>query len=381
MAERPLLQIPTATRNEREKRAPVPVDPNAKIAKPGFGRQSQRLGPRFDRLRNVAAQSSAQATMALRADPDGIAPERALVFEVAGSLGDFYSQVGRIQGLEFLLEDDVEIEPDADFHSVQTKKGEEVRSDKPVGGRLYMAMPDLRALREILRLWDLYRQGQAMPWGFSPWGTLFDMLRDLRAWGPQDRVLSETLDYWRQRIAERPDDPVRFEVEMWFHQRADRRTNAIAEVEAQIADLGGQVVSAAVIEPIRYHGVLIDLPPDRIRELIDHPEVTLARLDDIMYLRPQSVVSIPEPGEQGDAGPAGPAPAPAGDPVAALLDGVPVTNHQRLTGRLILDDPDDYAARTPAAKRSHGTSMASLIVHGDLQSGEEPLARPLMYGR
>jgi hypothetical protein len=39
--------------------------------------------------------------MTLRADPDGIAPERAIVFEVAGSLGDFYSQTGRIQGLEF----------------------------------------------------------------------------------------------------------------------------------------------------------------------------------------------------------------------------------------------------------------------------------------
>jgi hypothetical protein len=99
VAERPLLQIPQANRNERERRAPVPVDPNANIAKPGFRRQSQRLGLRFDRLRQVIGQPAAQAAMALRADPDGIAPERALVFEVAGSLGDFYSQVGGIRGL------------------------------------------------------------------------------------------------------------------------------------------------------------------------------------------------------------------------------------------------------------------------------------------
>ena len=377
MAERPLLQIPKAHRNEREKRAPLAVDPNAKIAKPGYGRQSQRLGPKFDRLRNVAAQPAAQAGMALRADPDGIAPERALVFEVAGALGDFYSQVGRIQGLEFLLEDDAEIEPGDDFYILQTKKGEQVRSDKPVGGRLYMAMPDVRALREILRLWDLYRQGRAMPRGFTPWGNLFEMLNDLRAWGPQDRVLPETLEYLRERIAERPDDPVRFEVEMWFHQRSERRAHAIGNIERQVVELGGQVVSSATIEPIRYHGVLVDLPPDRIRELIDHPDVALARLDDIMYLRPQSVASIAVPDEAGEVAATAVAAVPGGDPIAALLDGVPVANHQRLVGRLILDDPDDYASQTPAAKRSHGTSMASLILHGDLQAGEQPLARPL----
>jgi hypothetical protein len=377
VAERPLLQIPTASRNEREKRVPVPVDPNAKIAKPGFGKQSQRLGPKFDRLRNVAAQAAAQAGLTLRADPDGIAPERALVFEVAGSLGDFYSQVGRIQGLEFLLEDEAEIEPDDDFYALQTRKGEQVRSDKPIGGRLYMAMPDIRALREILSLWDRYRQGQAMPRGFAPWRTLFDMLSDLRAWGPQDRVLPETIAYWRERIAERPDDAVRFEVELWFHERHERRTRAIGDVEAQLAGLGGQMISSAIIEPIRYHGILVDLPPHQIRELIAHPDVALARLDDIMYLRPQSVASIAEPHEAGEVAVAVVAPAPAGDPIAALLDGVPLANHQRLAGRLILDDPDNLEARTPAAKRTHGTSMASLIVHGDLQSGEQPLARPL----
>lgn len=377
MAERPLLQIPKATRNDRDKRAPVPVDPNAKIAKPGFGRQSQRLGPRFDRLRNVAAQPAAQATMTLRADPDGIAPERALVFEVAGSVGDFYSQVGRIQGLEFLLEDDAVIEPNDDFHVVQIKKDKKVRSEKPVGGRIYMAMPDMRALKEILRLWDLYRQGQAMPWGFAPWGTLFEMLSDLRAWGPQDRVLPETLEYWRERIAERPDEPVRFEVELWYHERAERRAQAIGTVEDQLAELGGQVVSSSIIEPIRYHGVLIALPPDRVRELIDHPDVALARLDDIMFLRPQSLASIAEPEELGEPAAGSEQAIPEGDPIAALLDGVPVANHQRLVDRIILDDPDNYGARTPAAKRSHGTSMASLIVHGDLQAGEQPLGRPL----
>jgi hypothetical protein len=155
-----------------------------------------------------------------------------LVFEVAGSLGDFYSQVGRINGLEFLLEDDAEFEPDDDFYLVQTKKGEQVRSDEPFGGRLYLAMPDMRALREILRLWDLYSRGQAMPWGFAPWSTLFDRLRDLRVSGPQDRVLPETLEFALRlscgSTSARTDETVRFVmskdrcenlVVMWSHRR------------------------------------------------------------------------------------------------------------------------------------------------------------------
>ena len=72
-----------------------------------------------------------------------------------------------------------------------------------------------------------------------------------------------------------------------------------------------------------------------------------------------------------------PVPAIGTLPIAALLDGVPLANHQRLIGRTTLDDPEDFAAGTPVAQRWHGTSMASLIVHGDLQSGEPPLARPL----
>jgi hypothetical protein len=114
-----------------------------------------------------------------------------------------------------------------------------------------------------------------------------------------------------------------------------------------------------------------------VRELIDHPDVALARLDDIMYLRPQSLASVSRADEEGESATAPAQAAPEGYPIAALLDGVPVANHQRLVNRLVLDDPDDYGARTPTAKRSHGTSMASLIVHGDLHAGEQPLRRPL----
>lgn len=53
---------------------------------------------------------------------------------------------------------------------------------------------------------------------------------------------------------------------------------------------------------------------------------------------------------------------PSGDPIVALLDGLPLENHDFLNGRLTVDDPDGWAAETPAADRHHGTNMASLLL-------------------
>jgi hypothetical protein len=42
---------------------------------------------------------------------------------------------------------------------------------------------------------------------------------------------------------------------------------------------------------------------------------------------------------------------------------------------LIIDDPDGYESDAPAQHRMHGTSMASLVVHGELDAAELPLPR------
>ena len=68
---------------------------------------------------------------------------------------------------------------------------------------------------------------------------------------------------------------------------------------------------------------------------------------------------------------------PQGEPIVALLDGLPLTGHQLLDGRLIIDDPDGYESDYQAQERVHGTGMASLICHGDLNADEKPSGRPL----
>ena len=55
-------------------------------------------------------------------------------------------------------------------------------------------------------------------------------------------------------------------------------------------------------------------------------------------------------------------PSPQGSPTVALLDGLPIENHETLVGRLVVDDPDGWAADCPTTSRIHGTEMASLRV-------------------
>ena len=364
MPERPLLKLP----------APEPVEPprgrggGPKLHKPTRQRQGERLDPQFDQLARVAADLT--EIMQLRRDPEAIAPERAIVFEVAGSLLTFYAEVSRI-GLEYLADDELNIMPDDDFSIVN-------KPHDPIAGRLYLAMPSLAALRQLVRLWKHYKSGRRMAGGFGIWTQLFGLLKDVRAWGPQDRLTPDTIADWEGQLAHEPAEPVRFEVELWYRENAEVRHRAQARFQGAVRELGGTIVHSATIPDIRYHAALVDLPAFRIRELISDPTVSLARVDEIMFIRPQSVASFAAETETVDD-PASrqPGEPPVLPPIAALLDGLPVQNHRRLQGRLIVDDPEGLEASYAVPARRHGTEMASLILHGDINRSDPALTRPI----
>lgn len=316
---------------------------------------------------------SPQRLLDLRDDPASIAPERAVVFEVIGSLDDFYEQARDI-GLEYLGDYGTEIPPDDDFFDRR-------KPEKPLSGRVYLAMPDVEALRQLLSLWRRFQAGERMPRGRGAWGDLFRNLSDVRPWGPQDRIPPETIEYWRESLRRNPDEPVRFEAELWFHESPGLQNQVRERFRQAVENAGGQVVHRATVAEIRYDAALVDLPPQEVQDLIEHPDVALARMDEVMFLRPQSIAREPRPEEPGgediDAAPVSPLP-PSVAPIAALLDGFPIQNHVRLTGRLIVDDPDDLEPIYPVSRRFHGTAMASLIVHGDLNRRGPPLTRPLL---
>jgi hypothetical protein len=105
------------------------------------------------------------------------------------------------------------------------------------------------------------------------------------------------------------------------------------------------------------------------------PDLVLS--DRIMFFRPraQSItdgISDPEVITQvGEVG------TSDGLPVVALLDGLPLQNHQWLQGRILVDDPDGWENGYEAKDRVHGTAMASLILHGELDGDSEPLKHRL----
>ena len=373
MAEFPLLPIPNPD-SDRRPTGPRRLD---KVRLPTRARQGQRLQPVFQRLRNVFKAGGDPAT--LRDDPAGIAPERALVMDVAGSIDDFRRATQRIEGLEFLGDEETEVDADEDFAERDTRKGRKGkdRTDKPVVGRLYLAMPDTRALRELLRLWDRHQRGEPPSTGFAPWFDLFDRLRQFRAWGPEDRIPEATTE-WLADELEAGTDPVRVEIELWSHQGTDRRRPSTTRFDQAVDAAGGEIVRRASIAEIAYEAALVDLPAPEVARLHRREESLLAICDDVMLIRPQSTAESPTDVDTLGAGPPV-EPAPAADlpPIAALLDGVPVLAHRLLDGRLRFDDPDDLDALSVVPKRLHGTQMASLILHGDRNLPEPELRRQL----
>lgn len=377
MTDYPLLPVPKPGPDRR----PNGSRGESRIQTPSRARQRERLGPTFQRLQDVFDQN--RDPVVLREDPLGIAPERALIFEVAGSISDFSAAVARIGGLDFLADEELILEPDDDFGMVETRRGRPlgIRYDKPIAGRLYMAMPDVKALRHLLSLWRRYEAGQDAPRGFSPWFDIFKHLHALRAWGPRDRIPDETIRYLQEELAEQgAGGIVRVEAELWYAGTASRDKTAQASFARAVAADEGIIIDQAEIAEIGYAGRLVELPAAAAQRLINREEVSLVICDDIMMVRPQSTVEFPVKVEPLDeAMPAPPEPGRQLPPIAALFDAMPVQNHALLVGRLVLDDPDDFDAMSLVAERRHGTEMASLILHGDRSLGEEPLSRPVYF--
>jgi hypothetical protein len=375
MPELPLLPLPR----------PSAVTPpkgsggGTKIRIPPKGRQTDRFGPTFDRLQAVLARANGE--LELRDDPSALAPERVIVFEIGGTIANFVKALSRIPGLEFMAEYETDFVADEDFAIQDDREGAEGqdRTDKPVPGCFYLALPDMQALRELLSLWERWKNDQPLARGYAPFKHLFSQLRDLRPWGPQDRITQETVDFWREERERHPDRPLRTEIELWYRGSEPRRTQSSTTIRALVTQAGGRILHEAIIPEIAYHGMLADVPSQEIENLSAQRTVRLALADEVMFFRPQSILADPQDVEAApDSAPGVQAVQPGPlQPIAALLDGMPVQAHALLVNRLMIDDPDSLETLALVSRRVHGTAMASLILHGDRNEGDVSLTRPL----
>lgn len=351
-----------------------------RLSRPGAGRQGERLTPQF---RELAAAFDAERARISDAAPDEVDPALVVVFDLAGSIKDFQNAINRIDGLEFLsqfLGD--RSDPDDDFHMTERETG---RTNKQVQHSLYLVMSNAKAIDELIRLFGLWQQDQAvsLAHGLGKFKDAFQQLTSIRRWGPEDRIREtglrerwqETLDMVGQSIS-----TVRVEVELWYRRESAQRSAAETHVEQIITTSGGTILDRAQIGEIGYHALLAELPIQQVHTVLNDgaEAIRLLTTDEVMFVSPFTPMSV---------APATPAPIasvrlPPGErvsglPRVALLDGLPFQNHDALIGRLIVDDPDLLGENYPVSARSHGTAMASLIIHGDLTAQDEPLSRPL----
>lgn len=369
LPERPLLKLPAFEEAELPKRRGGGSD----LEKPSPERQGQRFHQKFALLKNYLDHPEQFAQY--HEDPQAIAPERAIVFEVAGSITEFYEKCSQI-GFELLASEETIIEPNSLFFYPK-------QDDKLISGRIYFAMPSKEALKNFLALWNIYQNKATMPRGRGVWKQVFELLRDVRAWGPMDRLTDDVIKDWQEKIKDAIEEKARFEVELWYRNNEVSRNIAFASLREALAECNGTIVSNATIHEIRYHAALVELPVANIRQfLLEQKQLSMVNLQGIMYIRPQSMASFPVEHRQEliadyrESSSDGLSP-----PIAALFDGLPVENHSYLKERLEIDDPEELDPPYEVSARIHGTQMASLIIHGDLERKEPPIRQKLYVRR
>ena len=339
----------------------------------GGGRQGQgaRFREEFDRLEG--GLTGADADFVLRQDPAGIAPERALVFVTAVPIGSFIRAAQNI-GLEVFSE--VEIEEDYELPGDLLDQNAEFATPT-----LYATMPTEEVLKRLIRLWRSFQRNEAAALGSAPWWSLFEMLAELRPWGPEDRLTGEARAELINRLPFDDDEEVRLELEIWPTSNVEKRQRWRRETEARVVALGGRLLAASSIDErgFVYEALLVGMSAGSVRAMIDNPAAPegLAILDGLQFVLPQTIAqSLPDDSDPLEA--AADAVGELFDPEmpmrVVLLDGTPIAGHTDLDGGVTIEDVHGLVPNSLVQHRRHATSMASLILRGDLEADGTPVS-------
>lgn len=375
MTERPILPLPIRDRPARRITGSQNNMPRPRGAAGGRAVQAQRFAQEFSRLDQAFQRED--AGVILRADPTGIAPERAMVFVSAVPIANLV-RVTREAGIEVLAEVDL----DNDYAIPDGIPVDGIQFANPT---LYATMPTENSLRTLRRLWRTYQRGEDLPDGQTPWRNLFDLLLELRPWGPLDRLTMEARDIIRDRLPFDDEEAVLLELEIWPTRSEDRRNQWRREARVRVEAFGGEIVTGSAISEVDfvYDALLVAMPAGAVREMLDNPAAPegLATLDGLQFILPQTIAqSLPVEGELGADGSA----RDLADPPsyqfdlslparALLLDGTPIAAHPDLNDGVYIEDVHDLVRLSQVRQRRHGTSMSSLILRGDLGSDGNPV--------
>lgn len=299
-------------------------------------------------------------------------PQLVLVLEALDKQVDLTSVAIKI-GLEILTETEGSVEPTADYELISKEA-----KNPYITSYLHAVCMNQTAFDRLRSLWRQWRLNQELPYGYSTLRDLFGHLKDVRPWGPQDRL--KMIDWDQHFEGQITDQPHAVEIELWYRRNPQARLRSEQQVTRLVEQAGGAIHKSAVVDQIGYHGLKCTVPTSVVRELAsgNFDAVRVVSSADVMYLRITGQ-ALPLDGQPTGTLETRDEPLPSGDPVACLLDGVPATNHPLLDGRLTVYDPDDLESKyANADELKHGTAMASTAVWGDLSAREPALERSIL---
>jgi hypothetical protein len=297
-------------------------------------------------------------------------PDLVLILEIVGTVKDFAMAVANVPELDWLNE----------WESISIAADEEFFHDdghQQLQGQFYLIGTNQKALEQLLSLWKRWRNHEPFARGQGRWKTVFQQLKEIRFWDKQDRLTSEVCLYWSNLLADGVEKQIRFEIEAWCYPNNQKNQQTFQDLSDVLTQLGGTALRNAVIPEIGYHGILATLPSSAVQAILDGQEDRLVASNRIMFFRPRAqAVSHQFEGDP-ESFDLEEVPVANGDPVVALLDGVPMQNHPLLANHLIIDDPDGLEACYRPRERVHGTAMASLLIHDELEANSPPASRKI----
>ncbi|EAQ65266.1 hypothetical protein MED121_18535 [Marinomonas sp. MED121] len=377
MERKPILTFRKPnTDRKRDKLSP----PRVQKCAPSEDKQKARIFSKIETLEIKFAEN-----IKLSDSPEGMLPEKVLVLEVAGDIQNLALALAKVEGFEFIASELLDSSyQDENFY---LKQGESL---KPTSKNAYLTMSSQAGLLHLKAIWNQYLKTGDIKKGLTPLREAFLHLIDIRIWGTKDRLEStHLLEDWAYKLEDVEhgyDDLIPFEIELWYRENSQLRINAEHRIKKLIQLNGGEVSSCFAHAGIGYHAILGKLPVSGVQEIIKSSgkSVELMRCDDVMFFRPLGQCLVPKVIDSDsqmnfESNTSNDDVSEHLQPIVALFDGLPLSNHEALKNRLIIDDPDDFEALySSPMEQVHGTSMASLIIHGDLNKKDEPsLDRPL----
>lgn len=356
--------------------------------------QIQKLSSKMDNILGLYEDQISLQTSVM-----GIDAETALVIEVKKTLGDFYKFLITNPNLDFLADITNGLDKDTDIEATDR------------GKFCYLIMTNGESRKQLLSKWHKWKtyfesenaveNSNPLDRGDGALNNLFREITDIRLWNDRDRLEEAGgISYLKKLSRQEPDTVIRIQVEFFYRKSPDKRRTAVQEFERSLTH--GIIVegSECTIDPICFHGLIAEIPAKDITTIIQYYDDLAAdaktpRPSGFQYLGSAGVRVFSSVGQMATEKwkrevthntPAEVAridfskvKQPTDDkPIIALFDGYPVTEHVTLEGRLVIDDPDGFDELTPVSERFHGTSMASLIVMGDLAYGTpQPLSRKI----